>query len=111
MTSGQDQFAEAARQSREAFTNVLQVWSDTMQNLTRSLTGAGQSRVPDAQALVDNVFDFAEQLLASQRQFTKSLLAASSQAAEAVSDQTTRLTQSATEQATDAARTGQSAVT
>jgi hypothetical protein len=109
--TSQEPFADVARQSREAFTNALQVWSDTMQTFTRSLAGGGQSRLPDAQALVDNVFDFAEQLLETQRQFTKSLLAASAQAAEAVSDQTTRATQSITEQATDAARTGQSTVT
>jgi hypothetical protein len=108
VTSGQEQqFADVARQSQEAFTNALQIWSDTMQTFTRSLAG-GQARLPDAQALVDNVFDFAEQVLASQRQFTKSLLAASAQTAEAVSDQATRATQSVTEQATDAARAGRS---
>jgi flagellar biosynthesis/type III secretory pathway protein FliH len=103
VTSSQEQLADVARQSQEAFTSALQVWSDTMQNFTRSLTGA-QSSLPDAQALVDIVFDFAEQLLATQRQIAKSLLAANVQVAEAVSDQTTRTTRSVTEQATDTAR-------
>jgi hypothetical protein len=96
MTSTQEPLTDVARQSQEAFTKPLQAWSDMMQTFTRSLTG-GQFRLPDAQALVDNMFDFAEQVLASQREFTKTLLAASVQAGEAVGEQTTRVTESGRE--------------
>ena len=66
-----------------------------MQGSARSLTG-GQSRLPDVQAMVDNVFDFAEQLLANQRALVKNVAAASAQAAQAVSDQTTQTVDSVT---------------
>ena len=95
MSSDEDQFAALTRQSQEALTNLARTWTESMQGLAWSFTG-GQSRLADVQAMVDTVFDFAEQLLASQRAFVKNLAAASAQAAQAVSDQTTQAAQSVT---------------
>ena len=39
-----------------------------------------QSGLPGPQQVLDNVFDFAEQLLASQREFAKHVLAAGMEA-------------------------------
>jgi enoyl-CoA hydratase/carnithine racemase len=52
--------------------------------------------------MVDNVFDFAEQLLASQREFVKNLAAVSTQAAQAINDQTRRAAESVTTGAANA---------
>ncbi len=95
MASNEDQFAALTRQSQEAITNLARTWTESIQGLARSFPG-GQSRLPDVQAMVDNVFDFAEQLLASQRAFVKNLAAASARAAQAVSDQTTQAAESVT---------------
>src|SRR4051794_12832549 len=97
MTSneGQEQLAALTRQSQEAMTNLARTWSDSIQGLARSFTG-GQPGLPNVQAMVDNVFDFAEQLLASQREFVKNLAAVSTQAAQAINDQTGRAAESVT---------------
>ena len=42
-----------------------------------------QSGLPSPQQVLDNVFDFAEQLLASQRDFAKHVLAAATEANDA----------------------------
>jgi hypothetical protein len=95
MTSNEDQFAALTRQSQEAMTNLIRTWTESIQGSVRSLAG-GQRGLPDVQAMVDSVFDFAEQLLASQRAFVKNLAAASAQAAQAVTDQTTQAAESVT---------------
>jgi hypothetical protein len=95
MSSNEDQFAALTRQSQEALTNLARAWTESMQGSARSLIG-GQSRLADVHAMVDNVFDFAGQLLASQRAFVKNLAAASAQAAQAVSDQTAQAAETLT---------------
>jgi len=75
MTTLQDQFTQVARQGQEAITSAMRTWTENFQ----SMIGGGnpaQSGLPSLQQVVDNVFDFAEQLLASQREFTTHLLAA-----------------------------------
>lgn len=99
MTAPQDQFSQVARQGQEAITAAMQTWTESFQ----SLVGGGApaaSGLPTPQQVVDNVFDFAEQLLASQREFVKQVLAAgmeanetaTSKAREAMDSMSTRTT-------------------
>ena len=79
MTEPQDQFTQVARQSQEAITTAMRTWTDSFQ----SMIGGGApalSGLPSPQQVLDTVFDFAGQLLASQREFAKHVLAASMEA-------------------------------
>lgn len=70
MSTPQDQFAKIAQQGQEAVTGAVRTWTDAVQRLANQPAGA----LPDVSAVVDNAFDFAERLLATQREFTKSVL-------------------------------------
>jgi hypothetical protein len=85
MTAPRDQFTQAARQGQEAITTAMRTWTESVQSMIG--TGApAQSGLPSPQQVLDNVFDFAEQLLASQREFATHLLAAGMQATDAATE-------------------------
>lgn len=77
MTTSQETMAEAARRGQEAITSALQIWTESVQRFVP----VSDTRLRGAVEAVDSMFDFAEQLLVTQREFTKSLLAASTSAA------------------------------
>jgi hypothetical protein len=89
MTSLQEPFLDAMRQSQQAVLNAFESWTKSVQQ-TFGQAGSGTSPVPsvDPNEIVDQVFDFAEKLLEGQRQFAKNLMAASVQAAEAARPRT-----------------------
>jgi len=76
MTSTQEQFADFAQRGQETLIKAVQDWTDTAQAYTRTFVEA-QPELPAAKDVVNNVFDFAEQLLRSQRELATSLVAAS----------------------------------
>jgi hypothetical protein len=82
MTAPQDQFTDVARRSQEAITTAMQTWSENVQSMIAG-GASDQSPRPNPEQIVDNVFDFAEQLLASQREFAKRVLAAGTTATDA----------------------------
>jgi acetyl-CoA carboxylase carboxyltransferase component len=79
MTSVQEQYAESLRSSQAAVVQAMESW-------TKSAQSAFSPTAPDAavtvspEQVIDQVFDFAEQMLEMQRKFAKSL---ATQAAEA----------------------------
>jgi hypothetical protein len=77
MTTSQETMAEAARRSQEAITSAMQIWTDSVQRFLP----VSDTRLRGAVEAVDTMFDFAEQMLVTQREFTKSLLAATTSAA------------------------------
>lgn len=77
MTTSQETMAEAARRGQEAITSALQIWTDSVQQFVP----VSDTKLRGAVEAVDNMFDFAEQMLVTQREFTKSLLAATTSAA------------------------------
>ena len=79
MTAPQDQFTQVARQGQDAIATAMRTWTESVQSMLGSGTSA-QSGLPSPQQVLDNVFDFAEQLLASQREFAKHVLAAGMEA-------------------------------
>jgi len=89
MSAPTDQFIEIANRTQEAVTTAVRTWADTIQTFTGSVTGSRPS-LPNAQGAVDRYFDFAEQLLESQRRIAKTVLTASAQAAETVTEQAAR---------------------
>jgi hypothetical protein len=77
MASPQDEYLQTVRQSQEAVRNALESWTRAMQQTFGQQTGS-----VDANEIVDQVFDFAKQMLDTQRQFAKGLVAASKPAVE-----------------------------
>lgn len=86
MTTPQEQLVELARRSQEAAASALHTWTENIQKLAGGLAG-GQSNLPTLSEIVDRVFDFAEQMLANQRELAKRLLAATGQATESSAEQ------------------------
>ena len=95
MTAPTDQFVDYANRSQEAVTTAVRTWTDSVQSLASRLT-AGQTPVSDLQGVVEQYFDFAEKVLASQRQFAQQWASATVKATEAVTEQAQRATQSVT---------------
>jgi hypothetical protein len=88
MTSIQEPFLDAMRQSQQAVLNAFESWTKTVQSTFGQATpGSPVTGTVDPSEVVDSVFDFAEKLLESQRQFAKNLMAASVSAAESVQRQ------------------------
>lgn len=93
MTAPTDQFVNFANRSQEAVSTAVQTWTDSVQSLAGKLT-AGQGQLPDLQGVVEQYFDFAEKVLANQREFAQQWASAAAKATEAVTEQTQRATQS-----------------
>jgi hypothetical protein len=79
-------------------TTAMQTWNENAQKMIAG--GASeQSPGPSAKQIMDNVFDFAEQLLASQREFAKRVLAAGTKATDAATAQAREATAAMTNHA------------
>ncbi|NMH98690.1 hypothetical protein [Pseudonocardia acidicola] len=102
MTTPSNQFADIAKRSQEALTAAARTWAETLQGFASSVTG-GQRSLPDAHAVVDNTFNFLEQMLENQRRLMHSLLSSGAQAAEAVTEQAARAADSGTAHTVSAA--------
>ena len=77
MTQPQDQYRELVQQSQEAFQSAVETWTKTVQD---TMSNAGVPANPaqvDPQQVVDQVFEFAERMLAMQRDFTRNLIQSS----------------------------------
>lgn len=86
MTAPQEQFAAIADRSQEAVTTAIRTWADTVQAFAGKVS-AGQARVPDMSSVVDQYFDFAEKVLADQRELARQWASATVKAAGAVGAQ------------------------
>ena len=95
-TTQQDQFVEFAKAGQSAITEAVHTWAENVQAFAGTMLA--QPKVPSAVEIVDNAFDVAEQLLATQRQFAKSLLAAGAQVTELASVRAREATDKAVEQ-------------
>jgi hypothetical protein len=79
----QEQFLETIRKSQEAVIDAIRSWAETVQSVrpslpTRQVPFADKltDKLPKPSELVANAYDFAEQLLASQRKFAEDVIAA-----------------------------------
>src|SRR5579863_2368847 len=73
MTTPQERVADAVRRGQETVNSTVRVWTDGVQKFVSNIDL--QSTVPTLEELVDSSYAFAVQVLAMQRDFTKSLLA------------------------------------
>ncbi|MGH3972402.1 MAG: hypothetical protein ACRDS9_03625 [Pseudonocardiaceae bacterium] len=77
MTTSQETMADTARRGQDAFSSALQFWVENLQKFVP----AYDARMRGAAEVVDTTFDFAEHMLITWRDVTKSMLAISTSAA------------------------------
>ena len=92
MTAPTDQYVDIANRSQEAVTTAVRTWADTVQSFASTLSS--QSPLPGLPSVVDEYFNLAEKVLASQREFVEQWASAAVKATEAVAEQAQRATQS-----------------
>jgi hypothetical protein len=70
----QDEFLKAIRKSQETVVEAVKTWADTVQSATPkapSVRVPHADKLPKPEEVVASAYDFAEKLLASQRQFAE----------------------------------------
>jgi hypothetical protein len=83
MTTVQEQYSELIKQGQDASRVAIETWTQTFQQAAGQLSGSGLIR-PDE--VIDQVFDFAGQILNAQRDFAKQLVATGTAMAEKARD-------------------------
>ena len=79
MTTIQEHYTEAVKQTQEAALAAVDTWTRTVQDAFGQVPAA----VPaNPTQVIDQVFDFAGKLLAAQREFAKNLVQTSTSVAE-----------------------------
>jgi hypothetical protein len=102
MTAPTDQFVDIAKRSQEAVNTAVRSWADSVQNFAGHL-GTGQGQLPNPQSVIDTYFDFAEKVLANQRQLATQFVSASVKAGETVHEQVSKVTEQVTAQTVNGA--------
>jgi hypothetical protein len=72
MTNPQEQYMESLRNGQRAVVEAMESWTKNAQKAFGA-SGAGNAGAVDPEVVIDQVFDFAEQMLAMQRRFAKAL--------------------------------------
>ena len=81
ISSAQDEILKLVRTSQDTVVDALQAWTATVQSVTPSLPKLPTLNLPYAdqlpkpETLVNGAYDFAEQLLSTQRKFANDVLA------------------------------------
>ena len=89
MTRPQEQLAELARRTQENFKHLWEQWNQRSTELLKAVGNrpASTTAAPgNPEAVLDAVFDFAENLIAQQRAFAEQMLKAASKGQEMVTD-------------------------
>jgi hypothetical protein len=80
-TQAEQQYLDAVREGQQAIVDAVEAWSKGVEHLAGSYPpDPGAPELPTAQEVVENAFDFAEKLLAAQREFARNLLEAAAPA-------------------------------
>ena len=75
----QEEILKTVRNSQSAVIEAIQTWARTVQSITPALPDVNvpfADKLPKPQELIASAYDFAEQLLASQRKFAEDFLKA-----------------------------------
>ncbi len=73
----QDQILENVRKGQEAVVDAVKAWVDVVEPITPPVPVAQPlDKLPRPEELVTNAYDFAQQLLALQREFAQNVLQA-----------------------------------
>ena len=78
-----EQYADLIKQGQEASLAAIETWTRTFQQVFGQLPTSG---LIGPEQVIDQVYDFAGNVLSAQRDFSKQLLATSTAAAEKVRD-------------------------
>ena len=73
----QDEILKLIRTSQDSVVDALQAWTTTVQSVTPSFPKVNlpnADQLPKPETLVNGAYDFAEQLLATQRKFANDVL-------------------------------------
>ena len=73
----QEEILKTVRNSQSALVAAIQAWTSTVQSITPALPHANvpfAEKLPKPQELIASAYDFAEQLLASQRKCAEDVL-------------------------------------
>jgi hypothetical protein len=79
-TAGQEvqvEILNTVRKSQDAVVDAIKAWADAVQSMTPSMPMPSlpyTDKLPKPEEFVANAYDFAEQLLASQRKFAENVL-------------------------------------
>ncbi len=76
----QDEVLNTVRQSQTAVIEAIRTWTSTVQSITLELPDLNMpftDKMPKPQEFIANAYDFAEQLMASQRKFAEDVVKAS----------------------------------
>ena len=76
----QGEILNMVRKSQDAVVDAIKRWADAVQSMTPSMPMPSlpySDKLPKPEEFVANAYDFAEQLLASQRKFAENVLHAS----------------------------------
>jgi hypothetical protein len=80
-TKAEKQFLDAVREGQEAIVDAVGAWAKGVERLSVSYPPVPEApELPTPQQVVENAFDFAEKLLAAQREFARNLLEAAAPA-------------------------------
>jgi hypothetical protein len=85
----QDELLNTVRKSQETVIDALKTWAETVQSITPKLPSVpvpGADKLPKPEDLVASAYDFAEQLLASQRKFAEDVVKATASLLPATED-------------------------
>jgi uncharacterized protein (DUF1778 family) len=74
MPSPAEQYTESLKKSQQAVIEAIEAWTKSTQGAFNA-PAANLSGQNNSDQVIDQVFDFAEQMLAVQRQFAKNLTA------------------------------------
>ncbi len=75
----QDEFLNTIRKSQETVIDALKSWVESVQSMTPKIPAVqvpGADKLPKPEDVVASAYDFAEQLLQSQRKFAEEVLKA-----------------------------------
>ncbi len=72
MTSPTEQYIESLRRGQEAVFQAMEAWTQNAQKAFNASRPSAGTVNPDL--VIDQVFDFAEQMLSMQRRFAKQVL-------------------------------------
>ena len=75
----QDELLSTIRKSQETVIDALRSWVESVQSITPKIPAVqvpGADKLPKPEDVVASAYDFAEQLLASQRKFAEEVLKA-----------------------------------
>jgi hypothetical protein len=75
----QDEFLNTIRKSQETVIDAIKSWVESVQSITPKIPAVqvpGAEKLPKPADVVASAYDFAEQLLASQRKFAEEVLKA-----------------------------------